>query len=160
MELGVPKGYSCPHDHPRHRYYRDSRERVVCRECRNARHRAYGMRNRELESQRRLDRLRRQNERERRGPQGCRKGMVPNALLRACVEREMRANPELTFEEIAFRAGYRKSETAGDSTTVTRALGLSHRIENGRPQVSATCREETALRIAEAVHVFPWEIGL
>jgi hypothetical protein len=164
VELGIPRGHRCRAEHPHDAYYRGRDGRVVCRTCRAERNRRYHQNNRARASAMRLGRLRRQNARERRGPEGCRRGMVPNGPLREAVEREMRANPELSFEEIALRAGWvRKdsSKTGGDSSTVKRALGLEARREkNGTIAISRTCREETALRIAHACHIFPWEIGL
>lgn len=91
-----------------------------------------------------------------------RAGSIANAPLRELVLREMRFVPELTFEEIGMRAGYFNSHVradgtkAGDSSQVQRALGL--KPDGGACRVSIT--EEAAVRIARAIHLDPWEIGL
>jgi hypothetical protein len=75
----------------------------------------------------------------------------------------MRLDPALTYDEIALRGGWvRKKERGrtGEATTVKRAIGVENRTDGGQHYASATCREETALRIAQAIHVDPWEIGL
>lgn len=87
-----------------------------------------------------------------------RAGSIANVQLREFVLREMRFVPELTFEEIAQRAGYCRHSGAGDSTYVKRAIGLSP--DTGTQECRAGITEEAAVRIARAIHVDPWEIGL
>lgn len=94
-----------------------------------------------------------------------RKGSLPNDQLREFVIRAMRWDPTLTFMEIAERAGLYRPGGIGDASRVTRVLGMTHYIGGQRQGrrtvcVAQTVSEETAVAIARAIHIDPWEIGL
>lgn len=153
----------CPQGHGAEARFRRPSGKLECRECSRAR------------SRRRWEKIGRARNAERRvdggkyqpgngGYRGLREGFVENKLLRECVEREMRLDRDLGWEDIALRADWYTTtgsgEKKGDTTKVQRAVGLRSSKKDGRETFAWQCREETALAIARAIHVDPWEVGL
>jgi hypothetical protein len=71
---------------------------------------------------------------------------------------------EVTTNEVALRCGWIRSDTgAPDSTRVRRALGLKKSLARGgetRRQAQTQVRYETAVLLAQALHMDPHEAGV
>jgi hypothetical protein len=115
------------------------------------------------------ERLGKANGPRRSDPNYCRPGYVRNAKLRELVRRELERDEFLTLGEIAVRAGWMRTRgdghaLTGDACAVERALGLKETAtyKNGKryTSINQTCSEASAVAIARAIHIDPWEIGL
>lgn len=88
---------------------------------------------------------------------------VPIEPLRERFER-LAERGEITAHEVAFRCGWFRSDTgAPDSTRVRRALGLKECWQRGgadKKTVQRQVRYETAVVLAEALHMDPHEAGV
>jgi hypothetical protein len=71
---------------------------------------------------------------------------------------------EITTNEVALRCGWIRSDTnAPDSTRVRRALGLKECLTRGgetTKRVQTRVRYETAVLLAEALNMDPFEAGV
>ena len=71
---------------------------------------------------------------------------------------------EITATEVALRCNWMRSDTGGpDSTRVRRALGLKECLTRGgelEKKVQTKVRYETAVLLAEALHMDPFEAGV
>lgn len=71
---------------------------------------------------------------------------------------------EITANEVAIRCNWIRSDTnAPDTTRVRRALGLKESLARGgetRKRVQTQLRYETAVLLAEALHMDPHEAGI
>lgn len=76
----------------------------------------------------------------------------------------LRERGEITATEVATRCGWIRSDTGGpDSTRVKRALGLKEALARGgeeRRVAQTKVRYETAVLLAEALHMDPFEAGV
>lgn len=79
------------------------------------------------------------------------------ANVKAHVDTALRLDPYLTYSEICARAGWLRPSGAPDTDRLRRCLGEKLTDKgNFREEINAP----TALAIARAIHVDPWEIGL
>lgn len=66
----------------------------------------------------------------------------------------------ITCADVAFRAGWVTKSQKPDSSRVARSLGLVEDTVRGVRQFRETVTIDTALKLCEALHVDPWEVGL
>jgi hypothetical protein len=84
--------------------------------------------------------------------------LVPNKPLREAFERSPR-----TAGEIALQLGYTKickGREISDPSQVLRALGLKAHTSKGYRTTQTEVGEEKALKLAEALGLFPCDIDL
>lgn len=77
---------------------------------------------------------------------------------------QLRDRGEITANELALRLGWIRSDTGSpDSTRVRRALGLKECLARGgdkHRRAQTNVRYETAVLLAEALHMDPHEAGV
>ena len=77
---------------------------------------------------------------------------------------ELIGRGEISANEVALRCGWIRSDTGNpDSTRVRRALGLKKCLTRGgevEKKVQTRVRYETAVLLAEALHMDPHEAGV
>jgi hypothetical protein len=65
-----------------------------------------------------------------------------------------------TPADVARALGWRKPNGVADGPRVRRALGMRPAWSNGRKRLRQRCSYETAVKLADAIGVDPYEVGL
>lgn len=88
---------------------------------------------------------------------------IPNDIFRKRF-RELEKVDFITFADVAYRIGWVTKSKNGvekpDSSRVARTLGLVEETVRGERKYRESMTVANALKLCEALHIDPWEVGL